>query len=134
MGHGCELKLLIWKNDPLRNNALAIIIYFLYGQSVGREGVNNSCGQMAHTGTMDRCVTLHGYVHCVQRLIKELQMAQMSVQIWKCVHLNYLLGSSYNKLVKVSDVQFCYGDLMSSAIIGMYIDPRNTCIILSLVK
>lgn len=94
MGQVCELKLLIWKNDPLRNIVLDIIICFLYGQFVGLEGVNNRCGQVTHTGTMDRFVTLHVYVHCVQRVIKELQVAQMSVQIWKCIHLNFLLVSS----------------------------------------
>jgi len=91
VGQVCELKLLKWKNDPMRNIALDIIICFLYGHFVGLEGVNNSCGQVAHTGIMVRFVTLHGYVHCVQRVINELQMAQMSVQIWKCIHLNFLL-------------------------------------------
>jgi len=70
-----------------------IIICFLHGQFVGLEGVNNSCGQVAHTGTVDRFVTLQDYVYCVQ-VIKELQMVQMSVQIWKCIHLHFLLGSS----------------------------------------
>lgn len=58
MGQVCELKLLIWKNDPLRNIALDIIMCFVYGQFVGLEGVNNSCGQVPHTGTMDRFVNI----------------------------------------------------------------------------